>query len=198
MRAGEPRAALLRRQQAAFYGVNGEVPADALRAWRAAVRRRSATYMDEVHRATGAPGGSEEDLPPDGGLAGYTHVALGAVHALVTGRPAVLFLNTRNRGTLPFLDDQAVVEVPCLVDGSGVRPLPSGAWTLHEQGLVSLVKDAERATISAAETRSRALAVRALALHPLVASVGAASRMLDRYLALLPELREHFAAMGIK
>jgi 6-phospho-beta-glucosidase len=70
--------------------------------------------------------------------------------------------------------------VPCRVDAEGVRPLPSSPWTLHEQGLISLVKDAERATIEAARTRSRAQAVRALALHPLVGSVGAAREILER------------------
>lgn len=146
-----------------------------------------------MHRATAAPGGSEDDLPPDGGLAGYTSVALAVVRALVTGRRAELVLDTANRGALPFLDEHAVVEVPCAVDAGGVRALPSSPWTLHEQGLVSLVKDAERAAIEAAARRSRSLAVRALALHPLVSSVGVAEQLFDRYLAELPDLRRHFA-----
>ncbi|MBD0330766.1 MAG: 6-phospho-beta-glucosidase [Thermoleophilia bacterium] len=194
LRAGEPRAALLIREQEAFYAGNGRARRDALAAWRAAVRRRSASYLDEVHRARRIPGGSADELPPDGGLAGYTSVALGVVRALATGAPAVLFLNTANRGAIPFLDERAVVEVPCEVGARGVRPLPSSEWTLHEQGLVSLVKDAERAAIEAARRRSRSLAVRALALHPLVGSVEAATSVLDRHLARVPELREQFAA----
>ena len=193
LRAAEPRAKVLLDQQAAFYGRAVGDDAAALSAWRAVLRRRSASYMAEVSGAAGADTGTEDDVPADGGLAGYTGVALGVVRALVSGRAAALVLNTGNGGVVPFLDDHAVVEVPCVVDGAGIRPQPSSEWTLHEQGLVSLVKDAERATIAAAASRSRPLAVRALALHPLVASADAASRMLDRYLALLPELRRTFA-----
>jgi 6-phospho-beta-glucosidase len=59
---------------------------------------------------------------------------------------------------------------------------------------MSLVKDAERTAIEAAATRSRSLAVRALALHPLVASVGAASTLLERSLGELPDLARAFGA----
>jgi 6-phospho-beta-glucosidase len=106
----------------------------------------------------------------------------------VTGTPATIVLDIANRGAVPFLDDTAVVEVPCVVDSTGVQPQISSAWTLHEQGLVSLVKDAERMTIAASAAGSRALALRALALHPLVSSVQAAAALLDRYCSAFPEL----------
>jgi 6-phospho-beta-glucosidase len=189
LRNGGPRARHLLDQQGSFYDrADGDSPAEVLEAWRATLRKRSASYFAEGRAASGAPQGSEDALPPDGGLGGYTAVALGVVRALVTGKPATIVLNTANRGAVPFLDDAAVVEVPCTVDGKGVRPLSSPAWTLHEQGLVSLVKDAERTTIAASAAGSRALARRALALHPLVSSVQAASTLLDRYCSAFPEL----------
>jgi 6-phospho-beta-glucosidase len=52
------------------------------------------------------------------------------------------------------------------------------------------MKDVERTVIEAARTGSRALAVRALALHPLVDSVRQARLIIDRQLAELPELRQ--------
>jgi 6-phospho-beta-glucosidase len=189
LRDGGPRARHLLEQQRAFYDrADGDSPAAALEAWRATLRRRSASYFAEGRAASGARDGSEDELPPDGGLGGYTGVALGVVRALVTGTPATIVLDTANRGAVPFLDDTAVVEVPCVVDDKGVRPLNSSAWTLHEQGLVSLVKDAERMTIAASAAGSRALALRALALHPLVSSVQAAAALLDRYCSAFPEL----------
>jgi 6-phospho-beta-glucosidase len=185
--AAEPRARILLAQQAAFYESVHPTPVAALAEWRACLRRRSASYMDEVRDVAGVAHASDEDVPPDGGLEGYTGVALTALRALTTGRPETVVLNTANRGSVPFLDDLAVVEVPCRVDADGVRPLPRavGDWTLHEQGLVSLVKDTERATIAAAERGSRELAIRALALHPLVASLEAAALVLDRSAAAL-------------
>jgi 6-phospho-beta-glucosidase len=175
------RAEVLLELERAFYA-DGD--GDALAAWRAALRRRSATYFAEVNG-----GGAEEDVPPDGGLGGYTGVALGVLRALWSGTAATLVLNTANRGALPFLDDDAVVEVPCVVDSDGVQPLPANGWSLHEQGLISLIKDVERTTIAAATGRSRALAVRALALHPLVGSLEAAEAIVSRH----PDLRERFA-----
>lgn len=189
LRDGGPRARILLEQQRGFYDrAGGDSPASALVAWRGVLRRRSASYLAEAHAARGSDGGSEDDLPPDGGLAGYTGVALGVVRALTGGGAARLVLNTANRGAIPFLDDAAVVEVPCVVDRVGVQPEASSAWTLHEQGLVSLVKDAERATIAASAAGSRSLAVRALALHPLVASLDAAQAIVERHCALFPSL----------
>jgi alpha-galactosidase len=46
------------------------------------------------------------------------------VHAVVTGEPQVIYGNVRNAGLIPALPDGACVEVPCLVDRSGVRPTP--------------------------------------------------------------------------
>ena len=54
---------------------------------------------------------------------------------------------------------------------------------------MSVVKEAERAAIDAAVSGSRAGAVKALVIHPLVGSVRTAERILDRELAELPELR---------
>jgi 6-phospho-beta-glucosidase len=48
----------------------------------------------------------------------------------------------------------------------------------------------ERTTIRAAVTGSRALALEALAAHPVMTSRAAAERILDGYLAQLPFLAE--------
>jgi 6-phospho-beta-glucosidase len=60
---------------------------------------------------------------------------------------------------------------------------------IDTQGLILQVRAAERAAIDAALTRSRALAVRALALHPLVPSVNVARQILDGYVARQPALQ---------
>jgi alpha-galactosidase len=46
------------------------------------------------------------------------------VHSMVTGQPRVIYGNVRNRGLLPGLVDDSCVEVPCLVDGTGLRGVP--------------------------------------------------------------------------
>jgi alpha-galactosidase len=46
------------------------------------------------------------------------------VNSIVTGEPSVIYGNVENDGLLAALPDGACVEVPCLVDRSGVRPTP--------------------------------------------------------------------------
>jgi alpha-galactosidase len=45
------------------------------------------------------------------------------VHAMETGHPCVIYGNVRNTGLLPGLPDDCCVEVPCLVDGTGLHPV---------------------------------------------------------------------------
>jgi alpha-galactosidase len=46
------------------------------------------------------------------------------VHSMVTGHERVIYGNVRNDGLLADLPARSTVEVPCLVDGTGVRPTP--------------------------------------------------------------------------
>jgi 6-phospho-beta-glucosidase len=105
----------------------------------------------------------------------------------------VLVVDTANRGSMPLLDESAVVEVPCVVGRAGVLPTAVGAVPDHARALMETIKAVERTTIRAALTGSRELAVRALALHPLVPSVNVARRILDAYAAGHPELAERLS-----
>jgi alpha-galactosidase len=48
------------------------------------------------------------------------------IEAMVTGRPRVLQVTTANTGLIPNLPAGAPVEVPCVVDAAGARPLYAG------------------------------------------------------------------------
>ena len=101
------------------------------------------------------------------------------MRAIARDERATLILNVPSGGAVPFLDPDAVVEVPCEVGAFGARPLAVAAPDEHQAGLMLTVKAVERAAIEAAATGSRAAALRALALHPLVDSAAAADRILD-------------------
>ena len=180
-----PRGAYLREQQAGFYAGNGD---GALPAWRAARSERERSYMAEARSAAGIAAEHAQD--PAGG---YEDEALAVVEAIALGSGSVLICNTANRSALPFLDERAVVEVPAAVGAAGPRPIAVGAVPDHARGLIETIKAVERATIEAALSGSPALAVKALALHPLVPSVNAARALFDAYRAQLPALQEHFA-----
>jgi 6-phospho-beta-glucosidase len=80
-----------------------------------------------------------------------------------------------------------------VVRAGGAHPLAVGDVPAHARGLIETVKAVERVTIEAALTGSTALAVKALALHPLVPSVTAARKIFADYRAHLPVLEERFA-----
>jgi 6-phospho-beta-glucosidase len=182
--AARSRGAFLRDQQHSFYGrvAAGEGPAFA--AWDKARLEREVTYGAENREAAAAGDRDSADLESGG----YEQVALALMRAIAHDERTTLILNVRNRGTLDLLDADAVVEVPCWVDANGARPLTADPLTGHAAGLVCAVKSVERDVIQAAASRSRALAVRALATHPLVDSVTVARRLLDSYQSRIPAL----------
>jgi 6-phospho-beta-glucosidase len=135
--------------------------------------------MAEAWSAKGVPQAAVAEAREPGG---YGSVALQIVDAVFNARPRVMILNTANRSSMPFLDEHAVVEVPCMVGPGGVMPAAMGDCPLECKGLVSQVRAAERAAIEAAITGSRQQALRAFALHPLVPSVEVAERLLETYL----------------
>ncbi|MBW4722244.1 family 4 glycosyl hydrolase [Saccharothrix obliqua] len=159
---GDDRGAFLLRQQQRFY--DGEAD------WESTRLEREATYMKQERDSL------------DGG--GYEHVALRLMHAIAFDTRETLILNVRNGSTLSCVDADAVVEVPCEVDGGGARPIAGRPLPDHAAGLVMSVKAVERLVLAG----TRAAALKAFALHPLVDSVSTARSLLDAYVARHPEL----------
>lgn len=182
--AAQTRGSFLLDQQNRFYATVAGCDTGALTAWQSTLLERETTYMAENRDAAGAGARDESDLESGG----YEQIALALMRAIALDQRATLILNVRNRGTLPGLDENAVIEVPCTVGAGGPRaagvdPLPD-----HAAALVASVKAVERAVIEAANTGSRQAALRAFAVHPLVDSVAVARRLLDEYQNQLPQL----------
>ncbi|AEV86290.1 6-phospho-beta-glucosidase [Actinoplanes sp. SE50] len=179
---GPTRGEFLAEQQERCYR---EMSAgEPLEAWLRAWREREATYMADNRSQSGAGDRDHDESRP----AGYEGVALAVMRALARDEPAELILGVRNRGVLDVLDADAVVEVPCRVDGTGAVPRRVGALPGHAVGLVQTVKAVERGVLEAVQTGSAAAAVRAMAGHPLVGDPELAGRLIAAYRAELPEL----------
>ena len=186
MQSGRVRAEFLQRQQDAFYAGDGP-PDEALRDWKATIEERERRYMEE------AWSGRDDDLSSIAAArepGGYGGLALDLVDALTGDGTTVLILNVANRSSLPFLDADAVVEVPCVVGRGGVVPVAIGTVPLEASELIGSVRAAERIAIEAALSGSRQMAVQALAMHPLVRSTEVAERILQRHLIGQPQLAE--------
>ncbi|KQX12321.1 6-phospho-beta-glucosidase [Streptomyces sp. Root431] len=177
--AERTRGAYLRDQQAGFYEEMGKPDTPALDTWHRTLADREATYMAANREAAGIGERDEEDLESGG----YEKVALALMRAVARNERATLILNVRNGSTLAALDADAVIEVPCFVDANGAHPVSVAPLPYHAVGLVTAVKAVEREVLAAVESGSRATAVKAFALHPLVDSVSVARRLVENYTA---------------
>ncbi|MFG1706218.1 6-phospho-beta-glucosidase [Nonomuraea sp. M3C6] len=186
--SGQTRGESLLGQQEEFYAAVRARPGQALAEWVRARRQRDATYMAEARDFTDAGERDAADLE----AGGYEGIALALMAAIARGEPTSMILNVRNGTAVPGLPEEAVVEIPCAVDGAGVRPLATRPLPGRFLGLVQQVKAVEQTAIEAALTGSSRLAVAAFALHPLVDSVATARRLLDGYRARIPELAAVF------
>ncbi|MET8948982.1 6-phospho-beta-glucosidase [Streptomyces sp. NPDC004542] len=192
--APQTRGEFLARQQREFYQrVTDAAGGSAVRLWRETVAHRSATYMAEAKGAVQGEAEADADFQPDPAHQGYAGVALAVMAAISRNERATMILNVRNGTTVSALPHDAVVEVPVTVDANGVHPLTVTQPDLHQAGLMQQVKAVERLTVSAAVTGSRADAVKAFSLHPLVDSVTVGRQLLDGYIDRIPEVAAVFA-----
>ncbi|QES50131.1 6-phospho-beta-glucosidase [Streptomyces venezuelae] len=125
------------------------------------------------------------------GGAFYSEAAVDLAAALLgDGGSPVQVVNTLNRGTLPFLADDAVIEVQARVGRDG--PVPLAAPTLDPlyAGLVAQVTAYEDLALDAALRGGRDRVFRALLAHPLVGQYDRADGLTDR---LLAHNKEHLA-----
>ncbi|MEU1853195.1 6-phospho-beta-glucosidase [Streptomyces sp. NPDC019990] len=181
--AEKTRGAFLHDQQARFYAEMRNPDAPALQVWDRTRAEREATYMAENRESAGAGERDEDDLS-----GGYEKVALALMRAIARDERTTLILNVRNQHTLSVLDTEAVIEVPCLVDANGAHPVTVDPLPGHATALVCAVKAVEREVLAAAGSGSRATAVKAFALHPLVDSVNVARRLVEGYTEVHPGL----------
>jgi 6-phospho-beta-glucosidase len=162
-------------------------PERALRAFFGYEKRRGATYMHYAYGGMSIEEANRQrvfdaDIPSDAGE-GYAGVALSIIEALEQGSPRIIALNVPNHGSIEGMADDDVVEVSCQVDRDGVRPLLMGEIPAPQLRMMQTVKLYERLTIQAIQEHSRALAVQALMVHPLVLSYSRARSLVEAYLS---------------
>jgi 6-phospho-beta-glucosidase len=164
--------------------IDAEDLGSARTAWERAMAERNATYFARERGDILDEDQEAESSDPFGGE-GYEGVATAVMAASVQRHKSPLILNVANRGAIPGLRDDDVVEVTCLVDEHGAHPLAQGAVPETALALISQVKVYERLTVKAAIEGSYDTALQALLAHPLVASYPSAKSILDGYIAQL-------------
>jgi 6-phospho-beta-glucosidase len=149
-------------------------------------RRLLETYADESVV-------TKPELLSQRGGAFYSEAAValcGALLGSAAGVDPVQVVNVRNDGLLPFLPDDAVVEVPARIDAGAITPVPVEPLEPLYAGLVSAVTAYEHLALEAALHGGRDRVFEALLAHPLVGQVDMAAGLTDR---LIAHNRDHLA-----
>ncbi|MGR3937967.1 6-phospho-beta-glucosidase [Streptomyces sp. BRA346] len=124
------------------------------------------------------------------GGAFYSEAAVDLTSSLLRDSGEVRIVNAFNDGTLPFLPDDAVIEVPAAVDATGAKPLPVRPLEPLYAGLVAHVTAYERLALEAALKGGRERVFQALLSHPLIGQIDCAEKLTDD---LIAHNREHLA-----
>ncbi|MFD9909602.1 6-phospho-beta-glucosidase [Streptomyces sp. NPDC059063] len=125
------------------------------------------------------------------GGAFYSEAAVDLAASLLGGGGSPYqVVNTHNNGTLPFLPDDAVIEVQASVDRQGATPLAVPALNPLFSGLIANVTAYEDLALDAALHGGRDRVFKALLAHPLIGQFEYAERLTDQ---LVAHNREHLA-----
>ncbi|UVI28916.1 family 4 glycosyl hydrolase [Paenibacillus spongiae] len=162
-------------------------PNQALQIYLYYTQKREASYMAIETNSGSKQLAQEGELELPNSL-GYAGVMLDYVASLQTGGRSDIVLNVPNAGSIDGLEDDDVVEVSCVVDGNGAKPVKIGEVPENMYLLMKTVKRFERLTVEAVRHQSRELAVEALMVHPLVSSYSLAKVLVDDYMKAYREL----------
>jgi 6-phospho-beta-glucosidase len=171
-RAGQTRAQSIAELTDALFERLRDPNTNVVSAYRAYLSTRSAGYMqiESGNEGPVAPSPASE-------LSGYDKIALSVVRAIHFNTNAVIPLSVPNRGNLRDLRDEDVVEVSCVVNANGARPIHVGAVPAGVASLLARVKEYERRTVAAVLAQSTEAAREALSSNPLVPDRATADRL---------------------
>jgi len=173
--AGRTRGMHVADLTAELFARLGSAPDLAIELYEQYLAERSGSYMQ-------IETGQQLPTPPSpwAELTGYDRVAYDVIAAIVGDTNAVVPVNVANAGNIPELETDDVIEVPCAIGTRGIRAQSVGALPGAVRDLVTRVKQYERLTIEASESKQSDALVSALAVNPLVRSKEIATLLVDQ------------------
>ena len=140
------------------------------------IEKELLSHFDEVAK------GKDTHLWKSRGGQWHSDLMVGMLSAIHNDKSEEFFVNVINNGSVPGMPDDACVEIPCIVDKRGVRPMQVERPDTDMLGLMQLVSAYENLTVEAAMEGSYNKALRALNLNPLVPSLEVAEQILNEYI----------------
>ncbi|MBA2426695.1 MAG: glycoside hydrolase [Actinobacteria bacterium] len=196
-RSGATRARELQSLNAELWRALGASVATggfaaAQHAYEHALLKRSASYMARECSSDPRPTASDDLFEGEG----YEGLAMAVMTAITSGLDTPLIVNVPQRGAVEGFDDGDVFELPCRLGAGGATPIPVGRVPDVCTALLGPVKAYEKLTVQAAVDGSYGTAVRALSIHPLVASYSLARVILGEYLEQHGDALSHLGGAG--
>jgi 6-phospho-beta-glucosidase len=139
------------------------------------------------------------DLLAKRGGAHYSDVATESVAAIYNDANEHIVCSTLNRGAIPDLPADAVVQVSSFVGGAGAQPVAFGPLPASARGYLQLMWNMQRLVEEAAVTGDYGALMEAVALNPQTPAGTTAQRVIDELLvahkAFLPQFANKIAEL---
>jgi len=122
---------------------------------------------------------------------GSSDHATDVVQAIWNDSGRHLFVNVPNRGAVPNLPDDAILELECVVNRQGPSPVPAPSMPLGLRGLQMQIHDTHELTVEGYMRKDPRLLIKALCTDPIVPSIETARAVMkDLYEAEKDDLED--------
>jgi alpha-galactosidase len=118
------------------------------------------------------------------------------IHSMETGAPRVVYGNVRNAGLIENLPARAVVEVPCLVDSSGVTPCRAGRIPEPLAAVMAPHIAVHEMAVDGVKRRDRRRLLQAVQADPLTGAILTLPQIREMTEELFRENREYMRGWG--
>ena len=114
---------------------------------------------------------------------GYAGVVFNYIDSVRNNKGIDLAVSVPNKGAIPGMAEDDVVEITCTIDSRGAVPMKFTEEEVKPSNLALMktIKRYEKLTVEAVRTKSRAAAIEALTIHPLVQDYDLAVKLVDSY-----------------
>ncbi|ULH17133.1 glycoside hydrolase (plasmid) [Deinococcus sp. KNUC1210] len=136
------------------------------------------SYWKHYREQVDAPNPTLEPELSRGGIF-ELEVAVDVMDAVFNDKNEIWPTNVVNGGAVADFPDSQVVEVPCIVNGQGVRPISGYRVPSAVRGLVGALGEYQQLAADAAWNGSRQQAIQALTSNPLVRTLPLAQTLYD-------------------
>lgn len=116
------------------------------------------------------------------GGAYYSDAACECIDAIYNDSNLRMTVSTENKGALPFLAPDSIVETTSLISAHGAEPLAWGSMPPQQRGLLQMMKAMEECVIEAALTGDYGMLLGAYTLNPLIRTGAEGKRVIDELL----------------